>query len=1089
MQGISDRDYALVRYTNFLGEVLAPTCTLASTPLDIGVFQTDERQAYDAATRARYRRVELGWRWGPAWSTAWFRLRGKASDEQRALLAKGAARQEQDAPYLAMAFSSGTEALLWRDAAPCRGFDDNRDLFRLEGAPAGSLTFLIEAACNMPLGVSTFWWDGPEVQKRWREAAPGRLERAELVVRDPAAERAVADYRAAVETAAALDEKDPRCLELLRRIRAVTDDYERAQLIPGRAPHVAELLAPLRLAARGPEDQSPLKPADTTCHAVGHAHLDTAWLWPMAETRRKAQRSFTNALELLERHDGFRFAATQPQQYAWIAEDSPELFERIRAAAATGRWETSGAMWIEPDCNAPSGESLVRQIVHGQAYQRATFGPDAAPAFLFLPDTFGFPACLPQLLHKAGLDSFLTDKMAWSERNSFPHVTFHWRGLDGTELLTHLTPGTNYNAPITPTDLRRAEARLVERDAGPIGPERAFFERWLQPFGFGDGGGGPTEEQLGRADRAAVTPGLPRVEHSTIGGFCDALHGDVRTAADAGQRPPVWDGPLYIENHRGTFTSQAWLKEANTRVERGLARAEELLATRVLIEGATAATPALRARFDAAWKTLLLHQFHDILPGSSIQLVFDEAREAFKLLERELAALTLAAAGANRRDDLYPLTRTTSERLPELPHEVDAIGMVETELDGTVATLRNDHVVVEVHPTGDLYVRRRRLVDDDLPLAPWTTEDGEDVPGDFCVHHHLGAFADRPRQWDAWNLDYDHVEAHVPVNGKPSRAPRSITKDSRRTTLELPLSVGKSRLRMRVSLAPHQCGAEIELDTTWREDQVLLRAHFATPIRAQRWTVGTQLGFVEWPSHANTAIDEARFEVPGQRWMDVSQPGRGVAILDECKLGRSSGIGPNVTPGTGGSAHPGVQLGLTLLRSPNFPDPTSDRGRHHLRYAIVVHDGDWRAAQVPARAAAFADETHELAGTRLPVELASSLRSGPFDLTSNPAGAVEVMACKLAEDGKGLIVRLAERHGGEARAMLSWHAAVPGVRETDLLERGLDEARAAWLERRPDSTTPFDRVGVLEHESATTSLDLAPFEVRTLRVDLPGSPA
>ncbi len=1089
MQGISDRGYALVRYSNFLGEVLEPACTLASTPLDVGIWQTDERQACAAALAARYKRVDLGLRWGPAWSTAWFRLRGRLSDEQRALVSAN------DGAYSALRFSSGTEATLWQDGSPARGFDDNRDLLRIEGATKKRLEFHVEAACNMPLGISTFWWDGAEVQARWREENPGRLEAAELVVRDRALEAAVADYRFVVETVQALDapeDADPRAMELLRLLRCATDELERASAGGKLRANIVSALAPLAEAFTDEDDD---RPATTRCHAVGHAHLDTAWLWPMAETRRKAQRSWSNALELTATDPAFRFVATQPQQYEWLREDAPALFERVCAAVASGAWESGGATWIEPDCWAPSAEALARQLLHGLRWQRSTFGPDhAGPGYLFLPDTFGFPACLPQLMRAAGLDSFVTDKLAWSERNEFPHTTFLWRGLDGGSVLAHLTPGTNYNAPIMPTDLLRAERRLVKHDAGPIGPERPFLDRWLQPFGFGDGGGGPTAGQLERAHRTDRTAGLPRVELSTMGAFCDALHGDLRDAAAAGRHAPVWDGELYIENHRGTLTSQAWLKAANARVERQLVRVEELCATRLLLTDASEPEPALRSRLDAAWKTLLLHQFHDILPGSSIGVVFDEARAAFKRLERELASIARLAAGATTKDQAWPLARTTPEHLPEPAHVVDAMGLVELEVDtdesDSVAILRNDHLVVEIHASGDVYLRRRRLVDDDAPLSPLPATDTETaLPGDFDAHHRLSLFGDRPRQWDAWNMDFDHVEARVPVTGRSKRAPKAVTKDPRRTTVEVPLLAGTSRLVLHVSLAPGCPVAELELTGPWREDHRLLRAHVTTPIRAQRWTTGTQLGFVERQAHANTAIDEARFEVPGQRWMDVSMPGRGVAVVDACQLGRSAGLGPHDQGGEDGTPrttrdHAGVTLGLTLLRAPSFPDPGSDRERHHLRYGITLHDGDWRAARIPARAEAFADEPHADAGTHLPEALARGLAHGPFELTAEPAGAVEVLCCKPAEDGPGLILRLAERHGGPARVRLTWARSIAGVRDVDLTERDLDAAREAWLERRPDTRTPFDEPGPLAHAGAETSLELAPHELRTLRIDL-----
>ncbi|MFH0944990.1 MAG: hypothetical protein V2A76_07310, partial [Planctomycetota bacterium] len=487
MIGIPDRDYAALRFEAFASEVLAPAILRQASEPAVQVFQTGERISPEEARTAIFQPVARGFRWGPVWSTAWFRIRG-------------AVPGEPPAGEWALWFSSGTEAQLFLDGQPLQGFDDNRQLFRLGKRlrPGEPFEFFVEAACNRPLGVATFWWDDKELVRRWQEENPGRYEGCRLVDLDQDLSDFHLKYEFARRLALALPEGSARARELLQGLRQVTN------LIPaGQAGAALKSARPIleRLLEGAPHPS-------THCVAVGHAHLDTAWLWPLAETRRKIVRSWSNALELMERFPTFRFAASQAQQYAFCKEDAPELFERIRARVKEGRWEPVGAMWVESDGHAPSGESLIRQILHGISFYRREFGEAAPQTVLFLPDTFGFPAALPQIMRLFCLETFVTDKMAWSERHEFPHVTFLWRGIDGTETLTHLTPGCNYNAPLQPQDLLKGEQRLLGKDRDPVAPERAFLDRWLQPFGFGDGGGGPTEEIVKRSELAARVEGL-----------------------------------------------------------------------------------------------------------------------------------------------------------------------------------------------------------------------------------------------------------------------------------------------------------------------------------------------------------------------------------------------------------------------------------------------------------------------------------------------------------------------------------------------------------------------------------------------------
>ncbi|MEC8320000.1 MAG: alpha-mannosidase, partial [Planctomycetota bacterium] len=600
-------EYAALRFETFADEVLRPLVTPRSVPLSVSAASVEGRPTIEeirALDDDAFVPVDPGWRWGPVWSTTWFRLRGEVPAEWRGR-------------RVDLRFDAGTEALLWRDDAPWHGFDLNRDRCPLaEEAEPGSLDLLIEAACNMPLGISTFWWDHPELHARWREDRPGRLDAAELVEVDEGAWRFVEAWDLARRTLLSLPAESPRARALEGGLRSLV------KRIPAHDPRPALEALAGELDALLVGDGSD---SGTTCLAVGHAHIDTAWLWPIAETRRKCLRTFATVDRIMEASPDFRFLCSQAQQYAWIREDSPALFDRIARRVEEGRWEPGGAMWIEPDCNAPSGESFIRQVLHGTGWWKDAFGAAGEQRHLYLPDTFGFPASLPQIVRGCGLDTFITNKISWCERNRFPHVTFDWIGIDGSSVLTHLTPGHNYNSSILPADLRFAERNVSELDHGrPSG--------WMQPYGFGDGGGGPTIEQVQRVETMSRgVEGLPAVHFGRADEFCEQLHREVDVLREGAIEVPGWDGELYLELHRGTYTSQQWLKLANHRAESAL-RAIELLGC-----GAPETTAKeiadLRARLDRTWKLVLLNQFHDILPGSSIPEVYVDARTQYAEIE------------------------------------------------------------------------------------------------------------------------------------------------------------------------------------------------------------------------------------------------------------------------------------------------------------------------------------------------------------------------------------------------------------------------------------------------------------------------
>ncbi|MFO0826960.1 MAG: glycoside hydrolase family 38 C-terminal domain-containing protein [Phycisphaerales bacterium] len=1051
--------YSALGFETFADDVLRPAVTLVRHPLRAAIAENADADRDRGRGRGRFQPVDLGHRWGPVWSTAWFRLTGTVPPSMR-----GRA--------VSLRFSSGTEATLWRDGVPTQGFDPYRDTTQILARAKGNerIEFLVEAACNLPLGISTFWWDHPELHARWKEAKPGRLEACELVVVDEDAWRFVETWNTLRKTLLALPGESPRAVALkdgMRRIQASVPrggaDDVRAGM---RRAHAAleRLVEGMGSATR------------TTCVAVGHAHIDTAWLWPIRETRRKCVRTFANVLRLMERFPSFRFVSSQAQQYAWVEEDAPDLFAQIAKRVKEGRWETAGAMWVEPDCTCPSGESFVRQILHGTRWWRERFGDAAPQSFLYLPDTFGFPACLPQIGRLAGLDTFITNKMSWCESNRFPHVTFRWRGLDGTEILSHLTPGHNYNSALEPADVLAGERMLVTQDGHAF--TGAVIPLWLQPFGFGDGGGGPTAEQIARAETMRSCEGLPRVVWDRVDRFCANLHG-VRATLGGDGAPDLaaWDGELYLELHRGTYTSQAWIKRQN-RLAESLLRDVEALACSA--PGATARTRReVRDELDPLWKLVLLNQFHDILPGSSIREVYDDARaDHVRVAEATIALRERLESSLAKSVEVRGIERPTLVRnpgstarggvveangalvrvddVPSLGWAVvgaarDAGASVSVRATRSGVELANEHVAATIDRAGRIAELRS--------LANGRVANGRGRRGETLPMNQLVLHDDAPRRWEAWDIDRDYGDRRTLVDDAADV--EVLREHGLRCEVRVRRSIGAaSTLFQTYRLDADARYLEIRTEIDWHEDRTLLRALFPCDVRTTRASFGTQFGFVERPTHRNTSWEEARFEVPGHAWMDLSEPGFGVAVLDDGKYGRS--------------AHDGT-LGLSLVRAPRFPDPSCDRGEHAFVYAVMPHEGDWRSAGVDAAAEALREPLRAIAlprraaASRARPGAASESRGAPFVLESPSHCRLHVAAWKPSEEGDARILRLVETRGGRGLVTVRWTGAVKTVRPVDLHERPLDISSDLAPAR-------------FTHARDVSTFEVRPFQIVTLSV-------
>lgn len=742
---------------------------------------------------------------------------------------------------------------------------------------------------------------------------------------------------------------------------------------------------------------------DLRVTAIGHGHLDLAWLWPLRETHRKARRTFTHQLTNLDADPDYVYGSSQPQQWAWLESEHPDLFARVLDAAASGRLEPQGGLWVEPDMNLPSGESIVRQALHGQRYFEKHLG--RLMQTCWLPDVFGYNANLPQLLAKAGMAYFLTIKLSWNEHNDFPHRSFVWEGIDGSQVLVHMPPEGTYNSSATPLSLVDLTAKYPERDAAPEA---------LLVFGTGDGGGGPGRTHLELVKRLGSLEGFPAVEYGTSAAFFDRL-------ATHRDKLPVWRGELYLEKHQGTFTTQAATKRWNRRVEERLHDLEHLAA---LAWAAGGDYP--REALDEAWRDLLLFQFHDILPGSSITRVYDEAEPRYAEIHAALTTLidehltgsaetptvtnTLATprAGHIRTEDrwwAYAVEPFATASCTPWRGESARI---------TDHTLSNEHVHAHWVPDGEL----TSLVD----LATGVEHAGEGL-NRLVVHRDPWSY------FDAWDINSDYLDKPTDTL-RPTRVETFL--DGPRAVRRSHYRHGRTIITQDAVLTPGQRFLSFETTVDWHERHRMLRAEF----RPARWSdevaCEIQYGHYRRSTRNDTSIERAQYEVCAHRWVDVSDETGGLSLLNDAKYGHR--------------AKEGV-LSLNLLRAPIYPDPKADRGRNVFTYALFPHAGPVEDADTLAQAAHL----------NQPVLVGRAALHDPVFTVDAPG--VQLAAVKVAEDGDALILRLYEARGRATSGRLATNLPVVRVDEADLLER---------------VTGPADLV----------DLRFGPFELKTLRVEV-----
>jgi alpha-mannosidase len=1001
-------------------------------PLKMKVRVTDEPIMFAHRLEGDYRSIGLNDIWGRAWQSAWFHLQGRLPKEWAG------------SRVIALLNFTGEACVFSESGIPLRGLAGHsifhpefvRERYPLFSSCSGgeSVDLWIEAAANGLFGVDKDK-DPPRDDPERHGHFEARVKAAHVAVFREDLWHLLLDARVLNDLMVSLPKRSVRRSRLIRALSEAIDIFSEDEQSASEARRRLER-----------ELQVPASLSDLATTAVGHAHIDTAWLWPVRESIRKCARTFSTQLALLDRYPTYVFGASQAQHYRFVKEHYPALYEKIREKIAEGRWEIQGAMWVEADNNLISGESIVRQILHGKNFFRQEFGVEVKN--LWLPDVFGYSASLPQILKKSGIEYFVTQKISWSQFNRFPHHTFMWQGIDGSEVITHFPPEDSYNSELKADRLIYARENFAEK---------GYLDEFLTLFGVGDGGGGPKEEHIEMGLRQKNLEGAPRVSFDSAQSLLDRL-GKQR------DKLKTWVGELYLELHRGTLTTQARNKKMNRRFEIRLRQLEFYFSCLSLDSYPS-------KELDQLWKTLFLNQFHDIIPGSSIGPVYRDSQEDYRRMEsatEELlrrAASCLFESNENALCVVNTLSYTYSRPvlLPDcwrgydvvdengkpliVQEEAGPLVQIEVEPMSTRTLCRRKREVRPaqsksfVKSSSHASTRREGLTlenaliryefdEEGVLTRCWDREASREALS--APSNILNLYEDRPADWDAWDIDIFY-EGQLCERARPVSWDR--VEGPLRAVLRFRYEVGASEIEQRIALDRSSKRLDFETEVSWRERHKMLRVAFFTTIIAQSARFDIPFGTLERGTHRNTPWDRARFEVCAHRFADLSDGDYGVALLNDCKYGYKV---------------LGCELNLNLLRSPTYPDPDADLGDHAFTYSLLPHTGNLAASSVWSEAAQLNQPVDVFDGYE-----GSSL---PMPLMIEGEGVVyEVL--KKAEREEGIILRAYETRGNRTHATLKRNRGFDCF-ETDLME---------------DCEKKIDFI------EDTARIEFSPFEIKTIK--------
>lgn len=818
--------------------------------------------------------------------------------------------------------------------------------------------------------------------------------------------------------------------------------------------------------------------SEAVMYCVGHTHIDVAWLWTLAVTEDKAVRSFSTVLDLMEQYPEYIFMSSQPQLYKYVKKNAPEVYERIKERVAEGRWEPEGGMFVEADCNIASGEALVRQFMYGQRFFKEEFEKDNS--ILWLPDVFGYSAALPQIMRKCGLPYFMTTKISWNEFNKMPYDTFEWEGIDGSRVLTHFVPTrdykkgaveggfetehfTTYNGDINPSQVKGGWTRYSQKHLN---------KEVLNSFGYGDGGGGATAEMLENQRRLEKgIPGMPRTKMSTAKDFFTNLEKQVKDH----KYLPSWVGELYLEYHRGTYTSMARNKKYNRRAEFAYQNAELFS----MMEHTLAGGSYPQTEFEEAWEVILRNQFHDILPGSSIKEVYEDSKEEYEkilgenhtLVANTLGHLTekinapkhsLVVYNPNGldADEIVSFT-LPSEALSHIavydngqmiPSQKTAKGEIIFKADAVPSKgyktfyLEEENTDESSQMTADTSHLENKFFDIRLNekgqfISVFDKRANREVLKKGEAANVIMTYEDRPHNYDAWDLNNYYVEKSWEVDNVASI--EVIENGPVRACLKIERSYLDSTIVQFIYIYQEIPRIDIKHEIDWKEHQIFMKALFPVDIHTNEASFDIQYGNVTRQTHHNTSWDFAKFEVCVHKWLDVSEDGYGVSMLNDCKYGCS--------------VHDGV-IGLSMLKSARYPNPDADKEFHEFTYSFYPHQGGFRQAGTIKQAYQLNNPL-----TAVLKDNEGGTLKDCYSYVSSNQDNVIVEVVKKAEKEEDLIVRLYECHNRRTETILTFGGEIVEANECDMMEQ--------------------DGISI-DYSGNEIRFEIKPYEIKTFKIKL-----
>lgn len=990
---------------------------------DITYRVTKEYESFEEAIKAKdFKPINIGERWGGGLN-GWFKMKFTVPADWKGR-------------RVVCLFSFNGEACVYMDGVPYHGLDrHHQEILLLNEAKGGEkFEIVVEAESGKP------WSPEPHPAVEFA--------RAEIAKVNTEVREYWYNLDLLLKLAEELPEESPRRAKIIYTLNKSVDafDYNSTddETLRKSALAANEILKPL-LDCKATDSAM-------TLAVVGHSHIDVGWLWPYRETVRKCSRTFSTVLRLMEQYPEFIFSQGQAQLYAFTKEKYPKLYEQIKKRVREGRWDVTGCMWVEADCNLSSGESLVRQVLTGKNFFKAEFGVNTN--VLWLPDVFGYSAALPQILKRAGIPYFATNKIHWSQFNKPPYGTFYWKGLDGSRVLAHFPPSGNYNGIPEPKRLCAFVREFQDKDRA---------DEILFTFGHGDGGGGPENNHLELLRREKSLEGLPRCEMKSIPDFFKSI--------DNGADYHEWSGELYLEYHRGTYTTQARNKKANRRAE-FLYRDAEMFG--VLAEPFGFPYPAEEIK--EQWKGILLHQFHDVIPGTSIRQVYEDTEKMYE---------TIHSAGESiRRNALQAIAgkidtsgegkavvvfnslswdRTDIARVPlpdsddysildsggkEIPSQVaggeimfaatvPSCGYRVYRLVNRKPSAKNGLKASKTGIENRFY--KIKLDNKGLIKSLILKETGRELIPEGARTNVLQIFEDKPLDWPAWDIDFYYEDKGEDITDVQSI--EAADEGPVSASVEICRAYGNSKFKQKIILYADTPRIDIENWVDWNEKQKLLKAAFPADVNANTARYEIQFGNVERPTHRNTSWEFAKFEVCAHKWADISEQGFGLSLMNDCKYGHSANANT---------------ISLTLLRSAKEPDPLADMGEHTFTYSLMPHKGNYVEAETVRRA-------YELNAPLLALTVEPSKGSLPQckSFISADARNVVLETVKRAENENAVILRFYECHNSRSKVNVKLGLPFKKITECSLMEDDFAEVSPA---------------------ESGFSFEIKPFEIRTFKL-------